>query len=93
MTLCIARPRPGCDSSGLLPELTAAIIFATAAPPPLSGSALAEDLFGRRLGRIELLGDEIEAAVPEAGIGQIDADDPGELLGRARTAAREHLQI
>ena len=52
-----------------------------------------EDLLGGRLGGVELLGDEVEAAVPEARIGEVDADDPAELLGRAAAAAGEHLEV
>ena len=35
----------------------------------------------------------VEPAVPEAGVGEIDADDPAERLGRVRTAARQQLEV
>ena len=44
-------------------------------------------------GLAQLALDEVEPGVPEAGVGEIDADDRAELLGRAGAARREHLQI
>src|SRR5215216_6176212 len=46
-----------------------------------------------RLGRRELALDEGEPAVPEAGVGEVDPDDPAELLGRHRAAGRQQLQV
>ena len=42
----------------------------------------------RRAGR-----DEVEALRPEAGVGEVDADDGGELLGAARAAGAEQLEV
>ncbi len=36
----------------------------------------------RLLGRLELALDQRQARVPEAGIGEVDPDDPAEVLGR-----------
>src|SRR4051794_24969934 len=47
----------------------------------------------RGLGGIELLADEVEAGGPEAGIGEVDADDAPEVLGQHRSAGGEHLQV
>ena len=51
-------------------------------------SARGQHLLGGGLGRVELLRDEVEAAVPEARVGEVDADDPAELLGRAASRPR-----
>ena len=48
---------------------------------------------GRGLGGVELLGDDLEAAAPEAGIGEVEADDPAQLLRRPRAAGREQLEV
>ena len=45
------------------------------------------------LGRVELALDEHEAAVPEARVREVDADEPAELLGRARAARLEQLEV
>src|SRR5438105_976364 len=48
---------------------------------------------GRLFGVGELALDEVEAGLPEAGVGEVDADDAAELLGRARTARGEQLEV
>src|SRR5437588_5242772 len=37
--------------------------------------------------------DEVQARVPEARVGEVHADDPAELLGRARAPGREQLEV
>jgi hypothetical protein len=41
----------------------------------------AAGLFGRGFGQGELAVDDVEAAVPERGIGEVDTDDAAQLLG------------
>src|SRR5262249_5089960 len=46
-----------------------------------------------RLRERELALDDVEAAVPERGIRQVDTDDRAEVLGRHRPTGREQLEI
>ena len=52
-------------------------------PPVLPAPAAVQPLerWGGRLGRVEVALHEIEPALPEARVGQVDADDRAELLG------------
>src|SRR5215208_89192 len=45
------------------------------------------------LGGVELALDEVEAAVPEARVREVDADDPAQLLRRHRAAGRQQLEV
>src|SRR5450755_1102020 len=47
----------------------------------------------RRLGGGQLLFHEREPGVPEAGVGEVDADDRGQVLRAARAAGREQLEV
>ncbi len=51
-------------------------------PSPFERLAARGDHGLGRLDRlVELLFDQLEARVPEAGVGEVDADDPAELFG------------
>src|SRR6185437_10254010 len=65
---------------------------ASLAAPPRSALHAPRRLRGL-LGLCELALDELEAGVPEAGVGEIDADDPPELLGTFRAAGGEQLEV
>src|SRR6185437_4596315 len=58
-------------------------------PPGARGSELGRGRFG--LG--EALLDEIEAAIPEARVAEIDVDDRAKLLRCQRAAGAEHLEV
>ncbi len=55
-----------------------------------TGGSAVEAAGGERggLGRVELGLDDVEAAVPEAGVGEVAADDAAELLGRPSSRRR-----
>ena len=48
---------------------------------------------GGGFGFLELALDEIEPGLPEAGVGEVDADDLPQLLGATRAAGGEHLEV
>src|SRR3954451_23323462 len=57
----------------------------------LAGSAAR---FGHRgLGLFELRAHELQAVVPERGVGEVDADDLAELLGALRAAGPQHVEV
>src|SRR3954447_16930727 len=58
-----------------------------------SGPSHRVRLGGCLLGVVELALDQVEAHVPEAWIGQVDPDDPAELLGREGPAGAQHLHV
>src|SRR5436853_542643 len=43
--------------------------------------------------RVEAAFDDVEAPVPEAGIGEVDADHRAELLGRLRSARAQQVEV
>ena len=45
----------------------------------------------RRLGVVELALDDVQPAVPEARVGEVDADDRSQLLRAARAAGLQQL--
>ena len=45
------------------------------------------------LGGFELSGDDLEPAIPEGGIGEVDTDDGAEVFGGHRTAGGEQLEV
>src|SRR5438132_8184381 len=47
----------------------------------------------RLFGFAQLALDEIQPRVPEAGVGEVDADQLDQLLRAARTPGREHLEV
>ena len=52
------------------------------------GRYSAPGVAGGLLGLLELALDEVQARVPEAGVGEVHADDPPELLGRCASRPR-----
>ena len=66
------------------------------ATPPVQArrrSAARERRVRGLLGLLELRLDEVQAAVPEAGVGEVDADDLAELLRAARAAGAQQLEV
>ena len=61
--------------------VTDAAIARPGKTPPLQTARVARGCLGRR----ELLGHDREAAVPERRVGEVEADDRAQLLGRAST--------
>ena len=62
--------------------------------PPLTFEALRTPGVARGLlGRVELALDEVQPAVPEARVGEVDADDLAELLRRQRAARAQQLEV
>src|SRR5215218_10063065 len=61
--------------------------------PPLVLLSDRAGLARRLLRVVELALDQVEPRVPEAGVGQVDADDAAELLGRQRPAGAQHLDV
>src|SRR5581483_4860610 len=50
-------------------------------------------LLGGGLGLLELVAHEPQAVVPERRVGEVDPDDLAELLGAARAAGAEQLEV
>ena len=61
--------------------------------PGLSDQPRRADLGGGGLGRVELVAHELEALRPEAGVLEVEPGDRGQLLGAARAAGAQQLEV